>query len=111
MKVGVMRMTENEKIIEALEMLAKQQKPHRPSRPKKDKLSFSKKFIMAVGAMGFVMFAYTIYFVEKTGDSMPLVTLISSVFIVFGAAAAFFIEKAKKENIEKIQKGDWEHED
>ena len=101
-------MTENEKIIEALEVLAKQQKPR---RPKRDKLSFSKKFIIAIGIMGFIMFAYTIYFVEKTGDSMPLVTLISSVFIVFGAAAAFFIEKAKKENIEKIQKGDWEHED
>ena len=101
-------MNDTDKLMDAIEMLAKQQKSR---RPKKEKLSFSKKALIAVFIMGFVMFAYTLVYTWLTKDSIPLGYLIPSVYTAFAVAVGFFLKKAEKENQEKIKRGDLEDED
>ena len=99
---------ETEKIIEAIQAIQKQGPARRPT---KQKMSFSKKALIAVFVMGFVMFGYTLVYTGITKDSSPLGYLIPSVFGAFAVAVGFFLKKAEKENQMKIEKGDWSHED
>lgn len=76
-------------------------------KEKKPRMSFSKKVIIAVTFMGFIMFFYTLVYSAMTRDSMPLSYLIPSVFGAFAVAIGFFLKKAEKENQIKLQKCEW----
>lgn len=71
----------------------------------KKKGEFSKRIIICVtvGVISITIFAC--YMIWKTNDLSPLSYLIPSVFVEFATATGFYYDKAKRENLIKIQKG------
>lgn len=70
----------------------------------KKKVEFSKVIILVVGAVTFIVTAFTLFIVTKTGDTSPLAYLIPAVFAEFATATGFYYSKAKSENQIKLRK-------
>lgn len=68
------------------------------------KVEFSKIIILIVGAVTFIVTAFTLFIVFTTGDTSPLAYLIPAVFAEFATATGFYYSKAKSENQIKLRK-------
>lgn len=69
------------------------------------KMEFSKKVIFSVIVMTAILFLYVLVYVWRTADSNPLTQLIIGVMALASVVIGFYMEKAKKENMIKIEKG------
>ncbi len=72
-------------------------------KPKK-KIEFSKLIVWFMSIIALIITAYTMYIVNITGDTTPLLTLISVWFTAYGVAMSFYYNKAKTENKIKLEK-------
>lgn len=68
------------------------------------KFEFSKIIMIVVGAVTFIVTAFTLIIVFATGDTSPLAYLIPAVFGEFATATGFYYYKAKSENQIKLRK-------
>lgn len=68
------------------------------------KFEFSKIIMIVVGAVTFIVTAFTLIIVFITGDTSPLAYLIPAVFAEFATATGFYYYKAKSENQIKLRK-------
>lgn len=74
------------------------------SRVQKKKREFSKLIMIAVGAVTFVVTAFTLVMVWRTENLEPLAYLIPAVFAELATATGFYYSKAKTENRIKLRK-------
>ena len=70
----------------------------------KKKIEFSKIIILIVGAVTFIVTAFTMFIVFTTGDTSPLAYLIPAVFAEFATSTGFYYWKARTENKIKLRK-------
>ena len=70
-------------------------------------MEFSKKIFIGITLGVLIVTIFTCYMVWITRDLSPLIYLIPSVFVELATATAFYYEKAKQENILKIEKGEY----
>lgn len=70
----------------------------------KKNVEFSKIIMIVVGAVTFIVTAFTLVIVFVTGDTSPLAYLIPAVFAEFATATGFYYYKARKENEIKLRK-------
>ena len=75
-----------------------------PKRKKRQKLEFSKKIMIAAGALNFVVISFTLYMVWKTENLEPLAYLIPSTAAEVATGTGFYYAKAKAENKIKLIK-------
>ena len=73
-------------------------------RIQKKKREFSKLIMIAVGAVTFVVTAFTLVMVWRTENLEPLAYLIPAVFAELATATGFYYSKAKTENRIKLRK-------
>lgn len=73
-------------------------------RVQKKKREFSKLIMIAVGAVTFVVTAFTLVMVWRTENLEPLAYLIPAVFAELATATGFYYSKAKTENRIKLRK-------
>jgi len=73
-------------------------------RVQKKKREFSKLIMIAVGAVTFVVTAFTLVMVWRTENLEPLAYLIPVVFAELATATGFYYSKAKTENRIKLRK-------
>ena len=66
------------------------------------RMEFSKKIFVAISVMVAVVVVFTLVMVAITRDLTPLLYLIPAVFTELTVGTAFYYNKAKAENIEKI---------
>lgn len=74
--------------------------------PKKKKAEFSKKIFISVSIGTIAVCIFSMVMVWKTGDTSVLSYLIPAVFAELATATGFYYNKAREENIRKIEKGD-----
>lgn len=70
----------------------------------KKNFEFSKIIMIVVGAVTFIVTAFTLVIVFVTNDTSPLAYLIPAVFAEFATATGFYYYKARKENEIKLRK-------
>ena len=75
------------------------------------KMEYSKKAVIVVLTMVAILFAYVLVYVWKTTDSSPLQPLIVGVMGFGSVTLAFYLEKAKKENMIKIERARGEYDE
>lgn len=68
------------------------------------KFEFSKLIMIAVGAVTFVVTAFTLHMVHETKDLTPLMYLIPAIFAEMATATGYYFSKAKRENEIKLRK-------
>lgn len=73
-------------------------------RVQKKKREFSKLIMIAVGAVTFLVTAFTLVMVWRTENLEPLAYLIPAVFAELATATGFYYSKAKTENRIKLRK-------
>lgn len=69
----------------------------------KKKMEFSKKIFIAVSVVSLVVTGFTLYMVWLTRDTSILAYLIPAVFAELATATGFYYNKAREENIRKIE--------
>ena len=74
-------------------------------KPKK-KIEYSKRIVAIVLSFCIVVTIFAMVLMWVTKDTSPLAYLIPSVFAETGIVISFYLEKAKKENINKNRKED-----
>lgn len=67
------------------------------------KFEFSKIIMIVVGAVTFIVTAFTLIIVFTTGDTSPLAYLIPAVFAELATSTGFYYSKAKSENQIKLR--------
>lgn len=70
----------------------------------KKKMEFSKKIFMGVSIMVGITMIFSLYMIYITRDLSPLAWIIPSVFVELATATGFYYNKAKAENVIKIDK-------
>ena len=66
------------------------------------RMEFSKKIFVAISVMAAVVVVFTLVMIAITRDLSPLSWLIGAVFTELTVGTGFYYNKAKAENIEKI---------
>lgn len=69
----------------------------------KKKMEFSKKIFIAVSIVALIVTGFTLYMVWLTRDTSILAYLIPAVFAELATATGFYYNKAREENIRKIE--------
>lgn len=69
----------------------------------KKKMEFSKKIFIAVSIVSLIVTGFTLYMVWITRDTSILAYLIPAVFAELATATGFYYNKAREENIRKIE--------
>lgn len=69
----------------------------------KKKMEFSKKIFIAVSLVSLIVTGFTLYMVWLTKDTSILAYLIPAVFAELATATGFYYNKAREENIRKIE--------
>lgn len=80
-------------------------KSHRKSTSK-IKTEFSKKILIAVGAVTLLVTAFTVIMIWMTKNLEPLQYLIPALFAELSIGTGFYYNKAKAENEIKLKKDD-----
>lgn len=70
----------------------------------KKKMEFSKKIFIGISFATFVITAFTMYMIWKLNDISMLAYLIPAIFTELATSTAFYYNKAREENIRKIEK-------
>ena len=73
-------------------------------KKQKQRLEFSKKIIIAAGALNFIVIMFSLYMIWKTENLEPLVYLIPSTAAEVATGTGFYYAKAKAENKIKLMK-------
>lgn len=71
----------------------------------KNKIEFSKKIFIGVSVVALIVTAFTLYMAWLTRDTSILAFLIPAVFAELATATGFYYNKAREENIRKIEGG------
>lgn len=71
----------------------------------KYKTEFSKKIFVGVSIATIIVVIFSMYLMWKTSDATALAYLIPSVFAELATATGFYYNKAREENIRKIERG------
>lgn len=69
----------------------------------KKKTEFSKKIFIGVSIVSLIVTGFTLYMVWLTRDTSILAYLIPAVFAELATATGFYYNKAREENIRKIE--------
>lgn len=70
---------------------------------RKKRVEFSHRVAEGVIALTVILFIFTLYIVWKTNDTSPLMYLIPSVIGLSATVLGFYLKKAEKENVKKIE--------
>ena len=70
---------------------------------KKQPMEFSKKLLYMIFSVTGIIILFTLAIVWKTGDQTSMVYLIPAIFIEVATATGFYFNKAKHENIIKLE--------
>ena len=71
---------------------------------KKPKMEFSKKIFIGVTIGVILVVIFSCVMIWRTGDLSPLMYLIPSVFVELATATGFYYNKARDENLKKIDR-------
>lgn len=71
---------------------------------RRKKKEFSKKIFIGVSLATIIITAFTMIMIWRTNDTSTLAYLIPSVFVEMGTATGFYYNKAREENIRKIER-------
>ena len=77
----------------------------------KYKMEFSKKIFVCVSLATVIITVFAMYMIWITKDLTPLMYLIPAIFAELATATGFYFNKAREENIRKIEKGYENQED
>lgn len=71
---------------------------------RKPNMEFSKKIFIGVTIGVVLVVIFSCFMIWRTGDLSPLSYLIPSVFVELATATGFYYNKARDENLKKIDK-------
>lgn len=71
---------------------------------RKTNMEFSKKIFIGVTIGVVLVVIFSCFMIWRTGDLSPLSYLIPSVFVELATATGFYYNKARDENLKKIDK-------
>ena len=73
-------------------------------KKRRNNMEFSKKLVIAVGAINLIVIGFTLAIMWRTLDTTPLAYLIPAVSAEMATTSGFYLSKARRENVLKIMK-------